>query len=92
MPTKFKAGYLSRFVPNWHRTYAPQNVLQWLTEGVPAFKDIQNSFMLHNHVLNKEQKQFVRTEIKDLLSCGAIEECQELPRCVSPNGCVPKIN
>ena len=44
--------------------------------------------MLHNHVLNKEQKQFVRTEIKDLLSCGAIEECQELPTCVSSNGCV----
>lgn len=84
-------GNLKRHVKSWVNIGTNETVLNWIKNGVtlPFIKD-QDHLHARNHFVNKVQKQFITSEIKSLLSRGAISQVDYVPFCVNPIGCVPK--
>ena len=84
-------GNLKRQVKSWVNIGTNETVLNWIKNGVtlPFIKD-QDHLYARNHFVNKVQKQFITSEIKSLLSRGAISQVDYVPFCVNPIGCVPK--
>ena len=67
------------------KTAAPNQIIKWVTEGVPVpFESQPPSFDLPNRPLSAVQWDFVNNEIATLLFSGAMERCNYQPVCVSP--------
>ena len=87
----FTACSLTNCIDNWRDLNAPNQVIDWLSEGVPlTFSSPAPTFSLENHKLTPTQSLFVDQEVTRLLSSGAIALCKDKPQCVSPLGVVPK--
>ena len=79
----------------WRNISAPDLVLRWISEGVPLpFVEDSSPISYHqvNPVFSDRHKEFLRSEIRRLVQCGAVQEVSERPLCVSPIKCVPKKN
>ena len=87
----FRAGGLSLHYQQWMAIESNQLILSWIKNGVPIpFVSKPEPFISHNRLLSTSEEIFVDNEIKDLLSSGAIQTCENAPLCVSPISCVPK--
>ena len=77
----------------WQCIGASDTVLNWIKEGVPIIFDKQPlKTSIQNPCFSIEHRQFIRTEIKRLLSRGALEHCKYRPNFISPLNVVPKKN
>ena len=87
----FLAGSIKAAQVEWHKLNLSAENQDWIKEGVklPLFS-VPESFELPNHTLSRKQYHFVRQEIFDLVTSGALEICSSKPHCVNPIGCVPK--
>lgn len=76
----------------WQRIGASDRVLQWIEHGVDLmFSSVPEQCHLKNRIAKHEFK-FVSSEIKRLLSQGAIKQSEYKPHCILPLTCVPKKN
>lgn len=83
---------LKNNIASWEKIAASSIVLQWIRFGVPlVFQGCApHQFMFSNPKFSVKEIQFIRSELHDLLACGAIREVDSKPWCVSPIRCVPK--
>ena len=89
----FLSANLRNCYSAWESIGTSESVLSWVRHGVPLpFKQEPDSFHLQNKTLNAKEAAFVSDEIKHLVDTGAIVECQEKPKCVSPISVAPKKN
>ena len=84
---------LARHAPAWRRIGASDTVLRWITQGVPLpFKCTPQDIYRSNPVFSSSHRNFIATELKDLLRRGAIEVCTVRPKVVCALNVVPKKN
>ena len=75
----------------WSRIGAGAQVLEFVNQGIELPVRHCTSFHISNHRLqNIRQKQFLREEIKRLVSLKYVKLCDKKPRYISPIGCVAK--
>ena len=80
----FRAGGLSLHYQQWMAIESNQLILSWIKNGVSIpFVSKPEPFISHNKLLSASEEIFVDNEIKDLLSSGAIQTCENAPLCVS---------
>lgn len=92
MTDTFRAGNLRNHLNAWSPIETPLPVLEWINSGVRLhFSKTPEGFILPNHLLSEKQEAFVDSEIRDLLTTGAIEECLNQPYCVSSIGSLPRV-
>ena len=62
-------------------------MLDWLENGVKVFDQGINidNFALQNHSLKPVEKEFLVSEIRRLMKCGAIDCVDYSPKCISPD-------
>ena len=70
----FKAASLCTKLERWHDIGAPPFVIDWLEKGIRIFPpDVCiDQFHLNNHNLKPAEKDFLASEIRSLVKCGAI--------------------
>lgn len=75
----------------WSRIGANPQVIEFIDQGIKLPIDECTPFHLTNYrEINTKQTQFLREEIKRLLTLNYIKVCDKKPRFISPIGCVPK--
>ena len=74
----------------YQRICAPQQVLDWVAEGVKiAVFSLPPPCQHQNRINSTSQKRFV-TEVQKLLTAGVIRETKIPPRCILALTCAPK--
>ena len=75
----------------WSRIGANPQVIEFIDQGIKLPIDECTPFHLTNYRKNNtKQTQFLREEIKRLLTLNYIKVCDKKPRFISPIWCVPK--
>ncbi|XP_053378396.1 uncharacterized protein LOC128548064 [Mercenaria mercenaria] len=82
---------LKERINNWLDIGANKQVLDWIKEGVKfPFIDTVENFHFDNKQFFAEEKTFIASELEKLLFHGQIEQCEKIPKGVSPINCVKK--
>jgi len=88
---RFSSRSLSQHLNEWNDIEASPTVIDWISHGVKLPLDKEpDSFELSNYTLSTKYCEFIDTEISSLLLAGAIDICEQKPKCISPINCVPK--
>ena len=65
---------LYKNIDNWRKIDAPEEILNWITNGVPInFNSIPPKFYIKNKSFGIEERNFLRKHISKLLNDGAIK-------------------
>ena len=77
----------------WKDIGASESIIDWVKNGVHlSFNSSPVPYSQANRVVSALHKQFVDSEIQNLLNKGAISPVAYKPLCVSALSCVPKKN
>lgn len=78
-------------VEEWENINTPLEIINWIKFGVKIpFNSEPCEYVFPNRIHTNKQRHFVNTEVKKLLTSGAIKEVDKKPHCVSSINCVPK--
>lgn len=78
-------------ITSWENIGAPEEVKSWIQHGVPIdFTSIPKHFCFNNPKFSESELCFLRNEISELSTDGAIKAVGFKPDYVSPIKCVPK--
>jgi hypothetical protein len=89
----FKAGDLAAHLAAWRAIGSSSQVLNWIKHGVPlniSGVNFSGPQVFPNQVRFGPQALFVKQELQDLVSCGALRPISSIPTVVSALKTVPK--
>ncbi len=78
-------------LPLWEKIASP-TVVSWIKDGIslPFRHAAPEPFCVPNRYLPPQSRQFITSEIKELLRQDIVEKVTVKPHCISPVHCVPK--